>query len=41
MLENVENKQNEKQILLEKEFEVDEELNIFLESLYYFFWIKW
>lgn len=41
MSKNAENKQNEKQILSEKESEVDEELNTLLESLYHFLWIKW
>lgn len=41
MSENAENKQNEKQILSEKESEVDEELNTLLESLYHFLLIKW
>lgn len=41
MSENAENKQNEKQILSEKESEVDEELNTLLESLYHLLLIKW
>lgn len=41
MSENAENKQNEKQILPEKESEVDEELNTLLESLYHFLLLKW